>query len=108
MNNMKQSEINTEEIKQKKPEPQESKKEISVESIDETLITEEGILDSLNKYSKDELFKDIDLKNNLKFKVAGFVDEKFDEAVYGKATLSEKILNFATLGLAKKDLGLIK
>jgi len=108
MNNMEQSKINTEEIKQKTPKPQESKKEISVESIDETLITEEGILDSLNKYSKDELFKDIDLKNNLKFKVAGFVDEKFDEAVYGKATLSEKILNFATLGLAKKDLGLIK
>src|SRR3989338_7002403 len=111
MNNMEQSKTNktnTEEIKQKTPEPQESKKEISVESIDEALITEEGILDSLNKYSKDEFFKDIDLKNNLKFKGVGVVDEKFDEAVYGKATVSEKILNFATLGLAKKDLGFIK
>jgi len=108
MNNMEQSKINTEEIKQKTPESQESKKEISVESIDETLITEEGILDSLNKYSKDEFFKDIDLKNNLKFKEVGVVDEKFDEVVYGKAVLSEKILNFATLGLAKKDLGFIK
>ena len=111
MNNMEQSKTNktnTEEIKQKTPEPQESKKEISVESLDETLTIEEGILDSLNKYSKDEFFKDIGLKNNLKFKGVGVVDEKFDEAVYGKATLSEKILNFATLGLAKKDLGFIK
>src|SRR3989338_4100380 len=111
MNNMEQSKTNktnTEEIKQKTPEPQESKKEISVESIDEALITEEGILDSLNKYSKDEFFKDIDLKNNLKFKGVGVVDEKLDKAVYGKATLSEKILNFATLGLAKKNLGFIK
>ena len=108
MNGMEKPKANTEEFKQKIPESQESKKEISIESVNEALIIEEGILDSLNEYSKDEFFKDIDLKNDLKFKGAGIVDEKFDEAVYGKATLSEKILNFATLGLSKKDLGLIK
>ncbi len=108
MIDMEQSKIDTEEIRQKIPESPEGKKEISLESIDEALIIEEGILDSLNKYSKDEFFKDIDLNNNLKFRGVGVVDEKFDEAVYGKATLSEKILNFATLGLAKEDLGLMK
>lgn len=107
---MEQPKTNTEEIKQKTAESSESKKEkeIDIEDINKTLNIEEGILDSLNKYSKDEIFKDVDFKDNLKFRGVGVVDEKFDEIAYGKATLEQKILNFATLGLAKKDIGLIK
>lgn len=105
---MEQPKTNIEEIKKKTPELEEAEKEINIEDIDKDIDTEEGILDSLNKYSKDEIFKDVDFKNTLKFKGVGVVDEKFDEIAYGKATLQEKILNFATLGLAKKDIGLMK
>lgn len=104
---MEQPKTNPEEIKQKTPESQE-KKEISIEDIDKVLDIEEGILDSLNKFSKDEIFKNVDFKDTLRFKGIGVIDEKFDEIAYGKATLEQKILNFATLGLAKKDIGLMK
>ena len=107
MKGMEQPKVNTKEIKQKTPESQEAKKEISVEEMDKALDVEEGILDGLNKYVKEDTLKDIDFKNNLKFRGVD-VDEKFDEITYGKATLEQKILNFAILGLAKKDLGLLK
>lgn len=105
---MEQPKTNTEEIKQKTPKSAEAKKEINIEDIDKILDIEEGILDNLNKYSKDEIFKNVDFKDTLKFREGGVVDEKFDEITYGKATLQEKILNFATFGLAKKNLGFIK
>ncbi|KKP74565.1 MAG: hypothetical protein UR72_C0010G0009 [Parcubacteria group bacterium GW2011_GWC1_35_21] len=96
-----------ENFEQKKVEV--SPEKLSLSDIDELLGENVEVYNDLGSFYKTiDVFKNIDFKDNLKFKGVDVIDDKFDEAVYGKATLSEKILNFTTLGLAKKDLGLIK
>src|SRR3989339_1888651 len=96
-----------ENFEQKKVEV--SPEKLSLSDIDELLGENVEVYNDLGSFYKTiDVFKNIDFKDNLKFKGVDVIDDKFDEAVYGKATVSEKILNFTTLGLAKKDLGLIK
>ena len=86
-----------------------SPESLSMDDVGELLGKNVEVYNDLGSFYKTiDVFKNIDFKDNLKFKGVDVIDDKFDEAVYGKATLSEKILNFTTLGLAKKDLGLIK
>lgn len=103
---MEQSKIKPEEFKQKIPETQESKKEISLDKIDEALIVEEGILDNLNQYSKKEIFQNVDFED--KVVITGKLNDKFDESAYAKAGFFQKFDNFTRLGLHKKFYGLMK
>ena len=89
-----------ENFEQKKVEV--SPEKLSLSDIDELLGENVEVYNDLGSFYKTiDVFKNIDFKDNLKFKGVDVIDDKFDEAVYGKATLSEKILNFTTLGLAK-------
>lgn len=103
---MEQPKTNTEEIKQKTPES--VPESLSMTEVDELLKENIDVYNNLSSFYKTNVFKDIDFKDTLRLRGVGVIDEKFDEVVYGKATVEQKILNFATLGLAKKDLGLIK
>ena len=99
-------EINPEEIKPKNPEPQENRKEISLDKIDEALVIEEGILDSLNKYSKGEIFNNVDFED--KTIVTSKLNEKHDDVAYTKAGFWKKYENLTRFGLRKETYGLTK
>ena len=102
---MEQSKTKTEEIKPKTSESQETKEEISLEKIDEALVIEEGILDSFNKFSKDEIFKEEDFyaKNESRFGL-----DNQDYNAYAKAGFWKKYENFTRLGFLKERHGLFQ
>ena len=83
-----------------------TEKEFSLSEIDELLKEKSGIFDSLDKFSKDEIFK----KENFEdLRVAvDKPDDKFDEEAYAKAGFWKKFENFTRFGFQKDRYNLIK
>lgn len=83
-----------------------SEKELSLSEIDELIKEKAGIFDSLDKYTKDEIFKKIGFSGVVEIKDKA--EDDHDSVVYAKAGLGKKFQNFITVGLFKKFFGLVK
>ena len=87
------------------PENKEGK-EFSISEIDDVLKQKTDIFDSLDKYTKDEIFKNIGFRGVVEIKDKA--EDNYDSYAYEKAGLWKKFDNFITFGLFKEFLGLVR
>ena len=81
-------------------------KEFSISEIDDVLKQKTDIFDSLDKYTKDEIFKNIGFRGVVEIKDKA--EDNYDSYAYEKAGLWKKFDNFITFGLSKEFLGLVR
>lgn len=87
-----------------------TEKELSLSEIDELIRQNRGIFDNLDKFSKDQIFKDL-FKNDDFYKeieIRGRLNDEYDSIAYQKAGFWEKLDNFSRFGLFKNWHGLMK
>lgn len=99
-------EKNNTKVEQPNSSENKSEKELSLSEIDELLKEKTDIFDSLDKFSKDEIFKKENFEDSRI--TVDKLDDRFDQEVYAKANFWKKFENFTRFGLRKERYDLIK